>query len=390
MMSLLSEDDIATLVDPTFAIIVRYWDTFHPEIHKKAYHMVGLLLKSHSSMIRDIVHTLPSLANVPVMSKYEDELENLKDELDVKHHFQSFSQRCQSENATVVEIALIELAQYLEKHQYFVHETANSEQPDPIVSKLTRALLDTAVLFSMTNPDIAVLCARCLGMVGCLDPTRIEAAREKREILVLSNFTKDDEVRDFIIFFLREVLVKAFLSATNSRSQGFLAYVIQELLAIGDFEPSIRPKSRDAAIDANYRRWVTLPESVRTLLTPFLDSKYFVTAGVTQPQCIYPLFKLEMTHSQWLRAFTFDLLKRDAGESIIRSMFSILSRIIRFQDTSIATFLLPFAVLNIIVDGDDQGKQDIAYELLNVLAHPLSQHSAAKDHIILCSQVSRS
>ena len=389
MIGQLSEDDIAALVDPTFAIIARYWDTFRPDVQQKGYEMVELLLKSHSSLIRDIVSTLPSLATVPLMSKFEDELGKLKVQLDVKHHFQAFSQRCQSENATVVERALAELAQYLEIHQSFVHDTANSEQPDPIVGKLTRVLLDTAVLFSMTNPNIAVLCARCLGMLGCLDPTRIEAAREKREILVLSNFTKDDEVRDFIIFFLREVLVKAFLSATNSRSQGFLAYVIQELLAMGDFEPSIRPRSRDASLDANYLRWQTLPESMRTLLTPFLDSKYFVTAGVTQPKCIYPLFKMEMTHSQWLRTFTFDLLKRDASESMVQSMFSILSRIVRFQDASIATFLLPFAVLNVIVDSDDQGKQNIAYELLNVLAHPLPDNSSTKDKIILCSQVSK-
>ena len=387
MISLLSEDDIAALIDPTFAIIVQYWDSFERDVQEQAHDMIGLLLKSHSSMIRDIVNTLPSLGKIPLMSKFEDELVKLKDQMDVKHHFLAFSQRCQSENATVVERALIELAQYLGEHQSFLYEIASSEQPDPVVSKLTRSLLDTAVNFSTSNPDIAILCARCLGMVGCLDPTRIEAVREKKEILVLSNFTKDDEIRDFIIFFLREVLVKAFLSATNSRNQGFLAYVMQELLLIGEFEPSVRPRSRDAPFDANYRRWVTLPESIRTLLTPFLDSKYFVTAGVTQPQNPYPLFKRDMTHSHWLRAFTFDLLKAEPGDGMVQSIFSILSRIIRFQDISISNFLLPFAVTNVVIAGDDHGKQLIAQELLNVLAHPLSSNSSANDDTILCSQV---
>ena len=387
MMGLLGAEDIGPLVDPTFALIVQYWEIFSPSVQKQAYDMVSLMMKSHVSVIRDMVHTLPSLEQVPLMAKFEEELRRFKDQMDVKHHFQAFCQRCQSENATVIIRALRELTQYLEEHQAFLHETSNSEQPDPVLAQLTRALLDTSVLFSSSDPDIASLCARSLGMIGCLDATRIEATREKKQILVLSNFARDEEVRDFVIFFLREVLVKAFLSATNSRSQGFLAYAIQELLAIGDFDSSIRLRSRDAPFDANYRRWVALPESIRTLLTPFLDSKYFVTAGVTQPPCAFPVYKKELSHAQWLRTFTFDLLKREVGEPKLQTMFSVLSRIIRFQDTTIANFLLPFALLNIVVKGSDLEKHDIARELLTVLAHPLTQHASYRDSTILCSQV---
>lgn len=384
-MSLLSEDDIASLVDPTFAIVVHFWPWFNTGTQKEAYDMISLLLKTHQSMIRDIVNTLPSLAPVPLMAKFEEELEKLKAQMDIKHHFEAFCERCQSENAIVIDRALKELADYLGEHQSFLHESANSEQPDPVVGKLTRCLLDTSVSFSNSNPDIAVLCARCLGMVGCLDPTRIEAVREKKDILVLSNFVNDNEVRDFIIFFLKEVLVKTFLSATNSRSQGFLAYAMQELLAIGDFEPSV--KSRHPPFDSNYHRWVELPESIRTLLTPFLDSKYFVTAGVSQPRISFPIFKKDMTHAQWLRSLTFDLLKRDTGDGVIQTIFSVLSRIIRFQDISVASFLLPFAVLNIVIEGNDREKGDVARELFTILAHPLSEVQFARDNTILCSQV---
>ena len=385
MMSLLSEDDIASLVDPTFAIIVQFWPDFEEDTQRQTYEMISLLLKTHQSMIRDIVNTLPSLAPVPLMSKFEEELQRLKAQMDVKHHFGAFCERFHSENAIVIDRALKELADYLGEHQSFLHESAISEQPDPVVGKLTRCLLDTSVSFSTPSPGIAVLCARCLGMVGCLDPTRIETVREKKDILVLSNFGNDDEVRDFIIFFLKEVLVKAFLSATNSRSQGFLAYVMQELLAIGDFKPSV--KSRDPPFDANYHRWVELPESIRTLLTPFLDSKYFVTAGVSQPRISFPVFKKDMTHAQWLRSFTFDLLKREVDKTVIQTIFSVLSRIIRFQDISIASFLLPFAVLNVVLEGSDNEKEDVAHELLTILAHPLSDSQCARDNTILCSQV---
>lgn len=387
MMDTLGADDLAPLVDQTFALLVQYWNDFQPEIQEQAYEMVSHILKTHSSMIRDIVHTLPSLADIPLLSKFEEEMAKFKVQMDVKHHFQAFSQRCQNENATVVTRGLTELAVYLEAHKDWLHETAASEQPDPVVSQLTRSILDTSVLFNESHSGICLLCAKCLGLIGCLDPTRIEAVKEKKEILVLSNFTRDEDLRDFVIFFLREVLVKAFLSATNSRSQGFLAYAMQELLSLGDFQSSIGPRSRDARFDANSQRWHSLPESIRTLLMPFLDSKYFVTAGVVQSPCSYPLFNSNMSHRQWLRTFTYDLLKKEIGNGTVRELFSILSRIIRSQDISISEFLLPFAVSNVVLNGTDQEKLDIARELLAVLDQPLVDNSPLKENLILCSQV---
>ncbi len=387
MMNCLGEDEIAPLVDPTFAILVQYWEYFLPELHARAYDMIGHIVKAHPSMIRDIVHTLPSLASIPLMAEFEEDLGKLKAQMDVKHHFQAFSQRCQNENATVVLRALDELAKYLAEQQDFLHETANSEQPERVVGQLARSVLDTSVLFSNTHPDIAVLCAKCLGLVGCLDPMRIEVVRDKREILVLSNFSKDDETNDFVVFFLREVLVKAFLSATNSRSQGFLAYAMQELLSISDIRDSVRPRSRDGSYDANYGRWASLPESVRTTLMPFVDSKYFVTAGVSQPPCVYPLYSIELGYVQWLRSFTFDLLKKQVGEGKVQTIFSVLSRIIRFQDISISNFLLPYACLNVIINGTDKDRIAIGQELLTVLHQPLLDYTSLQDNIVLCSQV---
>jgi serine/threonine-protein kinase ATR len=74
-----------------------------------------------------------------------------------------------------------------------------------------------------------------LGLIGCLDPNRIETIREKREILVPSNFERADETIDFVLYFLEEVLVK-FLSATNTKAQGFLAYAMQEFLKFCELE----------------------------------------------------------------------------------------------------------------------------------------------------------
>ena len=387
MVSSLGEDDISTLLEPTFAILIQYWEYLLPEVQARAYDMISRIIKVHSSMIRDIVHTLPSLASIPLMAKFEEDLGRLKAQMDVTHHFQAFIQRCQNENATVVARALDELSNYLVDYQDFLHEAANNEQPDMVLAQLARSILDTAVLFSNVHPEIPLLCAKCMGLVGCLDPTRIEAIRDKGELIVLSNFEKYNETNEFIIFFFREVLVKAFLSATNSRNQGFLAYAMQELLSISDIRESVKPRSRDGPSDANYRRWTSLPESVRTTLMPFTNSKYFVTAGISQPPCTYPIYREEMSHAQWLRTFTFDLLKRQIGGDKVQTIFSILSRIIRFQDISISNFLLPFACLNVIINGTSFELQGIGQELLLVLRQPLMDPNISRNNVVSCSHV---
>ena len=387
LIDTVAEDDLVGLIDPTFALLVEYWDSFSPARQSEAHDMISRLLKTRASIIREIVHTLPSLAGLPLMSKFEDELDKLKSQMDVRHHFQAFGQRCQNENATVVSRALHELIKYLNENEDWLHEQASAEQPDPVVSQLSRSILDTFILFRDSNPDLSTLCAKCLGLVGCLDYTKTEALKEKKDLVVLSNFDDQDEVREFVIFFLREVLVKAFLSATSSRNQGFLAYAMQALLTTGDFQSSLGARSRDGTHGANYRRWVSLPESMRALLTPFLDSKYFVTAGVAHQPCQYPLYNPDISYRQWIRMFTLDLLKKDVGNENVRSLFSILSRIIRSQEIAIAEFLLPFAILNVVVNGSDAEKADIVRELLTVLERPLSDQSTVRENAILCSQV---
>ena len=61
-------------------------------------------------------------------------------------------------------------------------------------------------------------------MIGSLDPTKVDITEVKKEMIVLANFATGPETFDFIMFMIQEVLVKAFLSTTDTRSQGLLSY----------------------------------------------------------------------------------------------------------------------------------------------------------------------
>ncbi|OAX81796.1 hypothetical protein ACJ72_03863 [Emergomyces africanus] len=388
IMTSLDEVEIEPLIDQTLCIIIKNWDAFQPESRQRAFNLVGHILTEHRAVVENAFDTMPSLSSIPSMAEYEQEIQNLKECMDLQTRFKTFCRRCQNENQVVVEQALKELNQELLKNEEFIHRVITNEQPESIIAQLTRSLLDCGSKFNPTSPAIMTLSAKCLGHIGCMDPNRIESVKEKKDILVLSNFDNFEETLDFILFFLQHVLVEAFLSASNTRAQGFLAYAMQSLLKLCNLDLVMLPRSQDSQANEYYRRWLSLPEYVRNTLTPFLSSKYTVTIGAISTSCSYPLFSSKLSHPEWLRTFTLDMLQKGKDENVV-IIFSVSSRIIRSQDISIAAFLLPFAALNLALSGDQSQRDDLKKELLNVLQHPLPEDNhQIRENIILCSEVS--
>ncbi|KAL4877252.1 hypothetical protein BJY04DRAFT_230764 [Aspergillus karnatakaensis] len=387
LVSSLHAEEVEPLLDQTLSIVIKHWDTFTEDTRNFAFEIVEHILGFHNDLLQEIFGTMPSLASIPVLSRFEDRINEVKDKMDVRSHFVAFSRRCSSENSTVVEQALTELVSYLSENEEFVHRSVLNEQPDPAVTHLVRSLLDCCVKFNTTSESITLLLARCLGHVGCLDPNRVDSIKEKKEILVLSNFEKMEETFDFVLFFLQHVLVDAFLSASNTRAQGFLAYAMQNLLRFCSLNSAVTQRSRGVQADEKYQRWLELPEAVRNTLTPFLTSKYTVTIGAINSTCTYPFFSPAISHAEWLESFVQELLQSGNGDNA-KSVFGVCSRIIKGQDISIASFLLPFAILNRVVGGTQSEKDDLQNELLSILAHPLPEPGSElqRESILSCSQ----
>ncbi|KAG0156529.1 hypothetical protein PDIDSM_3708 [Penicillium digitatum] len=386
LISSLGEEDLEPIIDQTLAIVIRYWDNLTEESRNSACKLIDHILTNHSSLVRDTFDTMPSLASIPEMAAFDAKINDMRAQMDVRSQFLALIRRCQSENATVVEQALMELAPFLSANEEFLHDSVLSEQPDPVIAQLTRSLLDCCVKFSTTSDSITLFSARCLGLVGCLDPNRVETIKEKKDILVLSNFDRMEETVAFIIFFLQHVLVDAFLSASNTRAQGFLAWAMQGLLKFCKLNAVLTQRSRDLQGDEKYQRWMELPESVRNTLTPFLTSTYTVTVVTSYTEVNYPLFSPKLTHSEWLRTLVQDLLQTGNGDNA-KMVFSISSRVVKGQDISISSFLLPFAVLNRIVGGTVQEQHNLQYELMSVLSHPIPEtNNNARETIMSSSQ----
>lgn len=383
------DEDVNWLIEQTFAIIAQHSSSFPPRVQQQAQNVMSYLLKNYGVMIKEHIVTIPSLAGISTMSNFESEIMRLKSTLDVDGHLQAYSVRLDNDNATIVLQALREFLPFLEKSQESFHDMVLSQPIPKIVGEITRALLDISVRFTEAEGEMISLCSQCLGVIGCLDYNRVESTREKKEILIVSNFERANEVVDFVTYLLSNILVKSFLSATSARAQGFLAYVMQELLKFCGYHEVINHRSRQTESASIYSKWTELPVQIRSTLIPFLSSRYLLTSNLSYVPKYeqYPIFSADISHGVWLRHFVFDLLLRGKGDNA-KMIFSVLSRIIRGHDLAIATFLLPFAVLNVLLGGVDKEAEQIRNELRIVIECEIGNASQSRaTNIKLCSEV---
>ncbi|KAF2097301.1 hypothetical protein NA57DRAFT_41563 [Rhizodiscina lignyota] len=365
------KEDTENLIEYTFTLIVRYWNTFSPASQQRAHDLISQIIKDHNAEIKDKVLSLPSLSSIPLMSKYDTEFAKFKNAELPLRHFEAFARRCNDENALIVRQALLELSPYLEDNQKFIHDSVMAAQPNAVIDTLVRAILDASIRFLEGHIEISMLCAQCLGLIGSLDPNTVEATRTKKEVMALSNFDRVAEAVDFVAFFLENVLVKAFHSATNGRVQNYLAYAMQELLKHCEFKTALQ-RPRSSPPSPQYQRWLAMSESARSTLVPYFHTKYLIARPADPPGLReYPIFSPKITHATWVRDLVSDLLQRGKGENA-KLFFPVLSRIIKGHDLSIPNFLLPFTVLNVILGGTETEVANIQKEMLSILDYDLS------------------
>ncbi|ODA83274.1 hypothetical protein RJ55_01786 [Drechmeria coniospora] len=358
MITHLDEEDVEALIETTFFIINRYWTTFNKTTAKAAHEMLKYLLDKHERVIMEYICKLPPLSHIAELSDVESTLLSWRSVL----------------TTGVAHQALTELVPYLRDNQSSLHTSAVSQRPNSAITIVLRALLDCACKYNGIQMDISRLCVECIGLIGCLDSNQMESVREQRSIAVLENFEVFPETTDFVLFLLEEVLVPSFLSATDTKLQGFLSYAMQELLDRCDVRAACAQHTvGNLDGDTVYRKWIGLPENIREVLAPFLSSRYMV-APMAPVTVEYPIFQPKRPYGNWLRVFVMDLLRKGQN-ALAQLIFEPLARVIRVKDLSTAEFLLPYLVLHILLGSHStqDEKDQVVGELMCVLEHRVAE-----------------
>lgn len=370
MLTHLEEEDVEALLETTFFIVSRYWSVLNAATAAIGKQMLMSLLDKHGAMVEMHISKLPSLSSCEGLEDVEKSLNAMRPALAMEEALDMFAQRIGHDNSGVVHQALTELAPYLRGNQSGLYTSAANQRPDSAITTTLRSLLDCASKYNGVQMDITRLCVQCIGLIGCLDSNQIETIREQRSIVVLDNFEAAEEMTDFGLFLLEEILVPSFLSATDTKLQGFLSYAMQELLDKCDVKAACAMKET-GMVGGNdiYRKWIAIPDNAREVMTPFLSSRYMV-APMPPVTVEYPIFHPGRLYSNWLRSFVIDMLRK-GQHSRAGLIFEPIKRVIRVKDLSTAEFLLPYLVLHVLLGSksSDEEKEQIVNELLGVLKH---------------------
>lgn len=393
MLRYLGDEDVEWMLESTFVTIIQYWESFDGSTKIAAKKILQYLLNERARLIRNKIIDLPLLSEILELNDIEAKLNEIRRPTDISNAFQVFSRRIRHETAGVVAQALTELKSLLQLQQSYLQASAVSEQPDEVVGRLVRSIMDACVKFNEPHHDIAKLSGDCIGLIGCLDPNRVEAVRDQREMVVAMNFHDAEETTDFVLFILEEVIVKAFLSATDTTLQGFLSFVMQELLEKGGFADILRSSQKDPN-NPLHKKWESMPENVQSTLTPFLTSMFSVKK-MEVPVTKYPIFRPDSAqpdrinkYNNWLKTFVLDLLQKPKNLNA-ELIFAPLCRAIRIKDLSVASFLLPYLILHLVAEGSDEDRNNIGVELLSILEYePASISHIKQEELKLCSEVS--
>lgn len=380
---------VVTLIHHTMSIVAQTWSRMDASTQETARKEILQLVKDYNPDVVSSAALIPNFEGIPDFSKLSKEIHSYKAKIEPSKLLDGFALRCVDDNVIVVRQALQELIPFLDRIQELLHENGIGQQPLPGIPALFKALLDTVMRFKEHDEDIVDQCARALGILGCMDSNQVEITREKHNLMILSNFKKLPEVVEFIAHLLENVLVPAFRSAPTGKTQSYLAYVMQELLKQSGITEAVSHRSKGSPPRAALQRWLQIPESVQNTLTPYLNSKYHLSnPGVPDSLPPFPDYGAAPLHATWLRRLVFHLLHMGKGTNA-RAIFPTISRVIQNHDISIATFMLPFVIQNVVAGSDDPEEiKFISSELRAIMCYnitPLSESEA--QNIKQCSEV---
>jgi len=386
VISSVGEDELVDLLEQTFAITVQYWASLSIEAQQAGHATISQLLVKQQSALRERIQLLPSLKDIPHLADVEKELATLRQQQDELNVLTNYVARLKDETLVVVQLALRELVETLRSKNEFVQRSVTREQPDPIMAELIRVILDSAVKFGR-DEQVVLHASQCLGAIGKVDSSRIDSSREKVSMVVLSNFAIGAETTAFLLFFMDNVVIKEYVSASSLRAKAFLGWALQELLEVSGMTPEVGSRTRVGGFSGKDRQWLDLPEETRLILTPFLASRFRAPKPKPGAPCTYPIFQPGLSFEQWLTKLVLDLLSKGPSQNV-KFVFGIFYRMVDFSPgTAISSFLLPYAALNLLLSGTAKEQQELREETLCILQHPyLTLDSSVQETVRQCSQ----
>lgn len=367
--------DVGPFIGQTAAALLSSWPRFGEKEKEMARRMLRYIVMDSSADFKEHL-----LLDFPNLEELRAELPEICDRLASfgnvaakrpEQRLQHILDRAANENSNICGQALNELKTFLQREKAYIRRITTGNTFDPVVGKIVHILFAT-VARDDESENLRDICLENLGILGAIDPDRFKQNRADQTNDLLQDFTDKDEIADFAMHLVRDVLVSAFKATNDTKHQATLAYAIQELCKQAGFTTALLPQNanhtstRGASVSLRVKqRWAKVPATMHDIIGPLLDSKYSVHLGDMSERKM-PIYRYSSSYKDWVQHWTNHLIGTVQGD-FAKALFGIFRSVIRDHDLGIAQYILPHLVLNVLVLGEPEQALEIQKELIAVL-----------------------
>ncbi|KAH7591519.1 Phosphatidylinositol 3- and 4-kinases family profile [Nakaseomyces glabratus] len=347
----LNEEELTTVIDAPVAFILRKWPTFNKKLQLKALEVLTALIRTKNSLLMKmkpyISISLLSNESIPILdidTNFSRQAARLRNTIDL---VPIFVKNLQSNNKFVIEQNLDDIKFHLKRRQgeLLQYDKYGNLQLNAVPS-LIGALLEVAHKYRTIDHEICKKCAKCISMVGVPDIRRIDLRGDRKEKWKVFDFNDYSKTTEFLIWLIDDILVPSFWQSENPNKQLFFALVMQESLKYCGLSSQSWDINEPDKFPEQLELWNKFNSISKTTLYPLLSSLYLAQSWKEYVPIKYPSLNFRDGYKTWIKNFTLDLLKTGTTEDHPLHVFSSL---IREDDGSLSSFLLPYIAQDIII-----------------------------------------
>lgn len=379
-VQVLRYQDVGPFVGQTAAALLAVWPRLGRAEKKVADAILRYTIVMHGTELESYIDHVPSLDAI------EDDIPDIARQLRSarrvwidEDHFRHILARVAHDNAAVCVQSLRELHTFLRERRTVVEAWTSGNVFHELIGECVRVLLAVAGRAELPDAAVQAMCLECLGILGAVDPDRLEMPLEEPFFVLLSNFENSDETVAFATRLLTDLIVPAFRATSDTKHQAALAYAIQELLKVCGFTPTLLDAGARSVPEKVRRRWEAIPEAMLPTLMPLLNSKYVVQL-TEQRRRPSPVYRHSSSFRDWIQVWVLQLML-NVSDPTVASFFAIFRSVVRDHDVTIARYLLPHLALHTLISGTAEARGAVLDEIHCVLTDqvaPAAGYSAER------------
>lgn len=374
--------DLGQHIGPTIASLVVLWPDLADAEKAIAVKMINYMIVDNLIELKPFIDNVVDLDGIPELKKASENLMQERKSWPFKIALDKLLERCQHNNSVLSARSLVELKRLMLDRNADLTKLAKGDAFDPAISVVYQVLLTASGRDGDQYQSVRDAAYECIGVLGALDPDRMQVSTPRASVVLKNNFADHDETVDFVLHVIETILVDAYRTTHDSKHQGHLSFTMQELLKFCKFSPKLNQQSGGGSISNKVRqRWAALSKEVLEVLTPLLEGKY-TTGEISNRTYDHPIYTQSPTYREWLQKWTADLIsrvmaaeppqevrleKRKLAMENAKAVFGAFRPIVRHQDVGVVHYLLPHLVLYTLITGTANDRQDIVTEINSVL-----------------------